>query len=760
MASLSQSQLEWQIDKTNYVLKKADGKSYHYLRPPYGSYNDAVCDATNAPVIYWSIDTRDWETLDPPSVYRSIVNETYDGAIVLVHDIHSTSIDASIDAVDTLQSRGYEFVTVEELITRRYGQAVNGKVYFDAKPGVKPVPAGDLWYVTSSTYLYENASSKSDKLQSLKSGTKMYITKWEKNGWCKASTSSGKKGYVYYKYLEDRSFDSFKGQLLDKAVYRSAPTKEASARGYLDVATRVDVVGQIGGWYYIKTPDGDKGFIYNNHIGDAYDFHDAVAMNKSNCLRTGPSSDSSVCKVVPEGTEMEVINRTGNWYMVRLRDGKTAYTYKNNIKSSSYLDNEYKDFTTVTIEELSCLRKAPWGESSAVGKVPAGTELTVLNKFGSWYKVRTTGKKIAYIYEDRLVKYSTSDKNFGKYRAVTMEPKNCLRTAPTGKSAAYKIVPQGTELTVMNRYGSWFKVGLDNGKTAFIYKDRIKSFVCFDDEYDTFKAAAMDPRNCLRTAPSGDSAAYKIIPEGTELTVVNRSGSWYKVMLDNGKTAFIYKDRLKSFDCFDDEYNTFRAVAMDPLNCLRTAPSGDSAAYKIIPEGTELTVMNKSGSWYKVGLDNGKTAFIYHDRLKSFVCFDDEYDTFRAVTMDPLNCLRAAPSGDSEAVGKIPQGTDLTVVNRSGSWYKVALDDGTTAFIYQDRLSEYSCFDGDYNAFDAVTLESKNYLKKAPFKEAEVIEVVPKDTKLRVINASGNWYKVETEDGLTGFIYGDKISEV
>lgn len=548
LASLSQSQLEWQIDKTNSVLKKADGKSYHYLRPPYGSYNSAVCDATNAPVIYWSIDTRDWETLDPPSVYRSIVNETYDGAIVLVHDIHSTSIDASIDAVDTLQSRGYEFVTVEELITRRYGQAVNGKVYFDAKPGVKPVPAGDLWYVTSSTYLYENASSKSDKLQSLKSGTKMYITKWEKNGWCKASTSSGKKGYVYYKYLEDRSFDSFKGQLLDKAVYRSAPTKEASARGYLDVATRVDVVGQIGGWYYIKTPDGDKGFIYNNHVGDTYSAYDAVAINKRNCIRKGPSSDASVYKKVSEGTEMEVVNRQGNWYTVKLRNGYVGYTYKNNIKTADCLDEDFGAFKTYASDKVNYLRKAPWSKSTTLKKVSAGTKLTALNKLGGWYKVKTSDGTIAYIYESRISNYDTSkDKNESSitpYKAVTMDKTNYLRSKPTSKSDVIMKVPQGTDVTVVGKSGGWYNVVLDDGTNAYIYKDRIKSYICFNDEYDTFKAVTLESKNYLKKAPFKEAEVVKVIPKNTKVKVINRSGSWYKVKTSDGLEAFIYRQRI------------------------------------------------------------------------------------------------------------------------------------------------------------------------------------------------------------------------
>ena len=39
-----------------------------------------------------------------------------DGDIILMHDIFPTSVEAALRIVDDLQKRGYEFVTVEELL--------------------------------------------------------------------------------------------------------------------------------------------------------------------------------------------------------------------------------------------------------------------------------------------------------------------------------------------------------------------------------------------------------------------------------------------------------------------------------------------------------------------------------------------------------------------------------------------------------------------------------------------------------------------
>ncbi len=56
-----------------------------------------------------------------------MLKEAKPNAIILLHDIYPTSVDAALKIVDALQKEGYWFVTVEELL------ALNG---IEAQPGV------------------------------------------------------------------------------------------------------------------------------------------------------------------------------------------------------------------------------------------------------------------------------------------------------------------------------------------------------------------------------------------------------------------------------------------------------------------------------------------------------------------------------------------------------------------------------------------------------------------------------------------------
>lgn len=100
-----------------------------FTRPPYGSYDAKVGAALGQPMILWSVDPRDWQDRDASVVCSRVVNATFDGAIILVHDIHATTVDAVPCIIDSLKAQGYEFLTVSELAAFRDVPLVNGAAY-------------------------------------------------------------------------------------------------------------------------------------------------------------------------------------------------------------------------------------------------------------------------------------------------------------------------------------------------------------------------------------------------------------------------------------------------------------------------------------------------------------------------------------------------------------------------------------------------------------------------------------------------------
>ncbi|NLL93565.1 MAG: hypothetical protein GX225_05475 [Clostridiales bacterium] len=64
----------------------------------------------------WDIDPRDLNCCNAERIADNVIKNAADGRIILLHDIFKPSVDAAIIIVDELIRKGYQFITVEELL--------------------------------------------------------------------------------------------------------------------------------------------------------------------------------------------------------------------------------------------------------------------------------------------------------------------------------------------------------------------------------------------------------------------------------------------------------------------------------------------------------------------------------------------------------------------------------------------------------------------------------------------------------------------
>lgn len=118
-----------EIQTTNIWIQEIIGQEASLLRPPFGKYNASVQSVAGCPLIMWSMDTRDWESKNAVLVRDYVLNNVRDGEIVLLHDIHESTIQAALELIPILVERGYQLVTISELAKARGIQLQNGSVY-------------------------------------------------------------------------------------------------------------------------------------------------------------------------------------------------------------------------------------------------------------------------------------------------------------------------------------------------------------------------------------------------------------------------------------------------------------------------------------------------------------------------------------------------------------------------------------------------------------------------------------------------------
>ena len=77
----------------------------------------------------WDVDTEDWRNHNTQKIIENILTNASDGSIILTHDLYAQTVEAMKTVVPELLNRGYQLVTVSELLEHRAGGGMAGSVY-------------------------------------------------------------------------------------------------------------------------------------------------------------------------------------------------------------------------------------------------------------------------------------------------------------------------------------------------------------------------------------------------------------------------------------------------------------------------------------------------------------------------------------------------------------------------------------------------------------------------------------------------------
>ncbi|MFX0537886.1 polysaccharide deacetylase family protein [Ornithinimicrobium sp. Y1847] len=108
-----------ELARTNQAIRAATGASPTTMRPPYGASDETVRAAAAAEglaQVTWDVDTRDWEHKNPARTLGIVQQTIRPGSIILMHDVHETTVQAVPEVVAWLRSQGYRMVTVNQLV--------------------------------------------------------------------------------------------------------------------------------------------------------------------------------------------------------------------------------------------------------------------------------------------------------------------------------------------------------------------------------------------------------------------------------------------------------------------------------------------------------------------------------------------------------------------------------------------------------------------------------------------------------------------
>jgi len=132
-AGLSADAIRAQIRDTSAAIEYVLGEPPpQFFRPPYGIVTSRVrrvAEEFEYSIINWSIDPKDWQNRDADIIYKLVMENAIDGGVVLLHDIRIYTKEAVERIVPSLIEKGFQLVTVSELLEYLYYELAPGDVF-------------------------------------------------------------------------------------------------------------------------------------------------------------------------------------------------------------------------------------------------------------------------------------------------------------------------------------------------------------------------------------------------------------------------------------------------------------------------------------------------------------------------------------------------------------------------------------------------------------------------------------------------------
>lgn len=115
----SYKELKDEMENCNEKLENITGHPVTLVRAPSGDYTNQSLDVAKElgmSMIQWDVDSLDYQGLSVEEIVSRIVSRTQNGSILLFHNGVKNTAEALDKALTALAEKGYNFVSVDELI--------------------------------------------------------------------------------------------------------------------------------------------------------------------------------------------------------------------------------------------------------------------------------------------------------------------------------------------------------------------------------------------------------------------------------------------------------------------------------------------------------------------------------------------------------------------------------------------------------------------------------------------------------------------
>ncbi|WP_256864653.1 N-acetylmuramoyl-L-alanine amidase [Marinilactibacillus piezotolerans] len=200
--------------------------------------------------------------------------------------------------------------------------------------------------------------------------------------------------------------------------------------------------------------------------------------------------------------------------------------------------------------------------------------------------------------------------------------------------------------------------------------------------------------------------------------------------------------------------NENRVIVKASVLNVRMGPGLSYDVMTQVNEDQRLNVLDEENQWYKVRISDDEIGWV-----ASWLVENDEISTenqrYGKVTGTEVN-IRQYAGTDSQIMGTVYENTELSILYEEQDWYQI-LYMGKVAWISKQFVelidAPASQASSAETSTQSVTIgEATTNIRTGPSTENEVITTASPGQQLIYLDTEKEWYKVQLEDGRTGYV--------
>lgn len=261
---------------------------------------------------------------------------------------------------------------------------------------------------------------------------------------------------------------------------------------YLSRNDVVTILDSEGGYYLVRTEDGETGYVAKSAVkaaetetpsptetpesGGSATRQGTIKLSSSSSnlnLRQGPSTSTDVLATLRHGQSVTVTGESGDWYAIEVSGYsgyvmKTYVTFSEDEESSSGSSGVFPAVIRLSSSSSTVnVRSGAGTNYSKIGSLTNGASVNVVASNGDWYRIEY-GNGYGYVMKTyvQLVSSGSSGSSSGDEDVLTAVTTAAVNLREEGTTSSDKLgtYPKGTRVVVLEKGSSWSRVDISGNE--------------------------------------------------------------------------------------------------------------------------------------------------------------------------------------------------------------------------------------------------------------------------------------------------------